>query len=498
MRWRLGRSSAKKKAATSHGVVDVSPTTAASGTDWQRSGTSSEVHETSTTGDDGENFYYATASGLTLRRRSANSARANGARLRINDDLTSSFVSFVEGYGSQPRRQSSSAGDDHRSPSSAGLDGGSRNGNGASMSCRGGADNALLCTIGGSGDESGDGSGDSSSKTAAATTTGTAMSSFASTGRANVTQEDLLIAEVHGYVLRRGGVDNETAAMVARMCLSLILSLEPTLEAIQDTRPADLVSLAREHLDLSPGASTYLLDHLVDNWATVARLITAGTDLDDSHLRYPSSSDGPSTTQIDDTAAKGSENTSPDYLFRHIGAQTGDRVTSGTETLAASGAGTAEAAAMLYEACRTWREIIKAVGNTTGAITSAGHRDEAGRTRATATRVPSDGAEEREDSGPPDATWFCSLESPRGQCRPHLGRSNERSTPATVPTEGTGESREEGQQDRIRYNKIRPQLSVAGFFRVSEVVGLADVSPDECVLPTVLGPLLPKATVKPK
>lgn len=181
MRWHLGRSNAKKKAATSRGV-DVAPTNraasittptiGASGTNWQRSGASSDAHETSTTGADGEMFCYATSSCLGLRRRSANSARANGAVLRTTDSLASSFVSFVEGFSSQPRRQSSSAGDAHCSPSSTGPDAGSCNGDGANVSC-GGADTTFLCTVDGSVDG---GRVDSSSNTAAATTMGTAMS----------------------------------------------------------------------------------------------------------------------------------------------------------------------------------------------------------------------------------------------------------------------------------------------------------------------------------
>lgn len=164
MRWRLGQSTAKKKAAviTPRGV-DVAPTNQASstttttstaadaGTDWERSGGPSDAHETSTTqADIGDDFYYATASCLSLRRRAANSARANGARIRTTDGLTSSFASFVEGLGSQPRRQPSSAENAHFSPSSTVRarpddDGGS----GANVSCGGGgcgggADNALL------------------------------------------------------------------------------------------------------------------------------------------------------------------------------------------------------------------------------------------------------------------------------------------------------------------------------------------------------------------
>lgn len=471
MRWRLGRSAAKKKAATPRGV-DVAPmnrssstsaTTAAAGIDWQRSESSPEVHEAKIEVDS-EIFYCATASCGSLRRRSTNSAIASGARLRTNDGLTASLVSFVEGSGSQPRRQSSSAENTHCSPCSPSYDAGPDNG--ASVGCGGGDSNAFLCTVSGSVDGGVDANVDSShsNPAAAATMAGTATSSSPTTCRASTTQEDLLIAEIHDYLLCRGSVDGNTAAVAARMCLALTLSREPTLDVIQDMRPVNLVSLAREHLNLSAVASSYLLSHLVDNWTTAARFITAGANLDESHLWQPLSGGG----RVHKVTVQGDGKTHFDCLLLHrAGTQTVDRALSVTETSVAFGAEAAKAATILYEACRTWREIVEAINNNTMTIRTngglslkreKGRGDDAAtaRTRATTTRVLPGGAEnELENVSPPDSTWlFCSLESPRGQCRPHLGISNGGSTPVTaVPTaivEGTGESSEEGQQDRVR------------------------------------------------
>lgn len=466
MRWRLGRSSAKKKAASPVGSVVVAPTNRASttttttgadaGTERQRSDGSPDVHGTSTNEAVGDIFYCATASCcLSHRRRPTNSTCVNGARLWTTDGITSSLVSFVEGLGSQPRHQSFSAEGAHSSPSSTGQP---DNGNGAQISCGGGADDnaLLLSTVGARADGIVDGSTDRGSNNAVATTVGIATSSISATRRAEITQEDLLIAEVHDYLLRRRGFDHKTAAVASRMCLALTLSWVPMLEAVQEVEPDDLVSLARETLGLSSGACTGLLAHLVDNWTKASDLITAGADLDDSHSQYPLLG---GVDRVHSGAVKGVENPiPPDCLLHRVETQPVDRVLSGTETLAAPGAEAAEAVRTLYEACRVWRDIVEAINSTTRG-TSGGRRDGPARTRSTATRASSGGVQERAHSSPPGTSWFCSLESPKDpcrkdQCRPHLESNNERSTAADmIPTEiveGTGESREYGQQDRVR------------------------------------------------
>lgn len=437
MRWRLGRT--KTKAGTPGDVVDI-PTNRASSTS-ATAATGTDRRETSTNEADNDRFYYATASCFDLRQQSVNSAGAVvGARIRTNDGLTSSLASFVEGLGSHPRRQSSSAENAHYPPSSAGLGTGPDSGNGGKANCGGGADVALLSTAGGSID----GSIDSSSNTAAVTTAETAASSLPTTDRTNITHKDLLVAEVHGYLLRRGGVDHKTAA-AARVCLALLMSLEPTLDAIQDTRPADLVSLAKEHLDLSAGASACLLHHLADDWPTAARLIATGADLDDSHLRDHLAA----ACRLQNGHVNGAGKTIPGCSLHRAGTQT---ILSGTEALAASGAEAAEAATILYQAYRTWRDIVEAINNTTRR-TSGDHRDGAARARATQTRVSSVGEEEFDNISSPRASWFCSLKSPRGHCRPRLGGCNACSAAATAPmaiAERTGERQEGGQQDRVR------------------------------------------------
>lgn len=465
MRWRLGRSagnpfsSKKKKRATANNTppVDVVATppnrsssatsiTVAAGARHYQLDRSSELEATVAVENDGDSIYCATASSLLRSRGRA----ANGELVRTRpglDGLSSSVLSFVEDLGSQPRLQPSpaeAAAFPWSSTSTNYTRGkGSDQGNSRARFSTAGAENdALSSTV------------DGTQTTATSTTVATAVTapslSSSSIQRATVTEEEYLLrAEIQVHILRRGVlIDHGAALGAARVCLTLIFSREPTPEAMQQTGPTELVSLARSNLSLGAGAAACLLTQLVDNETTAATLAATGTEFRDSRQGLPSGGAGVTRNGV---AVGAFEKKPPAVCLRHEpGLKTATTIVSGAKTVAASSLvetmETAVAATVLSEACRAWGDTIEALRATTETVAEKYRNSAVPSSGSTTTEaaVSDDANKATGKYCPDDSSPCCSLDSPRSHYRPRRGR--EFSTASTVTaTERAGNRRQDTQ-----------------------------------------------------
>lgn len=358
----------------------------------------SETTETDGTQDaGGDQIYCATAASCPRSRgRPAHESTAIGTlRSGTPDGLSSSLISFVEGVTLQPQSRPSSPERVHcRSRSIGHAIGG--DGDGEKSRARRLAwayiDNSP--TVG----------GDESNIPATAGTVSSAPSLSPST-RKITERDDPLIAEIHDHILRRGVVvDNFVALGAARVCLALMLSREAKLEEIAKTGLPELVSLGRSKLDLSAGATDCLLAQLTDSEMTTARLA-------DPNL-------GAVLGGVRSSGTFCAEKQSPFWSRHHASKEVVHPAVSEVEAAQA-----AEAALALSEACRTWRETIGAINNTTrGSDTSSEAR-----------RLPlvSSSVNSARSSFPPGYRR-CSREPPRNPCRPPPGEGSLLSAAPTV------------------------------------------------------------------
>ncbi|CAN0398456.1 unnamed protein product [Ectocarpus sp. 12 AP-2014] len=346
-----------------------------------------------------DEIYCATAASCPRSRgRPAHDSTAIGTlRSGTPDGLSSSLTSIVEGVTFRPQSQPSAPGGVHcRSRSTDHAIGGD---SGGEKSCARRLASAAYI------DNSPTVGGDESKIPA----TAGAVSSAAPPTSVITEKDDLLIAEIHDHILRRGVVvDNFVALGAARVCLALMISREAKLEEIDKTGLPELVCLAKSKLDLSAGASTCLLTQLIDSEMTAARLA-------DPNLR----------AVLGGIRSSGTFCAEKQSLFRsrhHPSKEVVHPAISGEEVTQA-----AEAVLSLSEACRTWRETIEAITNTTRGS------DASSETR----RLPlvSSSVESARASFPPDYRC-CALEPPRNLCRPPPGEGSVHSAAPTV--EGVG------------------------------------------------------------
>ena len=438
MRWRLGRSTTKKKApdrpvgsivAPSSQARTINTTAAGSGIHRQQIVGSSETGPSTGDGDDGDELYCATAATCRrLRGRNVNGEPANGGRPCALDGLSASLISYVERLGSRPR------------PEPSPLE--TRNVSGISGTTTGQDDDG--------GTEAN--SHVEESRKSSIFTLGERIHGSQTAGplspspspiilkTATTQEEDRVISEIRDCLLRRGA-DQNVAAGAARLCLALILSRESTQEAMQGLGPLELVSLTTANLGLSDGATAFLLAHLVDKDLTAAWLATAGTGFNFSHLCSPSVGAG----RIRNGEVEGGVDTA---LQCHVGAKTNDRALSRIETVVTSGEENEEAVAgatALSLACHTWRDIVSAVSDMAGSR-GPDYRSGAFPEGANQKETMRGSAAEIAPS-PYDTTWCCPLEPRKDQDRSGSSGKSERSTAATA---ATAEWMDGSQEVRVR------------------------------------------------
>ncbi len=425
MRWRLGRPAAKKKTTprpvdlvvASAGQASTTAAAAAASTSRERLGGSPEIGSPAT-GDDvdsGEFYCATTATCLRLRGHAANGEPANVGSQSL---MSASFVSYVERLGSQSRPEPSPA---ETCDISRGSRASTRHDDDARMKAgsRGeGSKKSYLSVLGGR-------NHGGRSQTAALS-----PSSSPRMDRTVATQEeDLLISEIHDFQLRRGA-DWKVAAGAARVCMSLISSREPTPEAMKDLGPRELVSLARANLGFSSAATACLLGHLVRQDLTAARLATAGTDFDFSHLCSPTADDADCIRN--NGVVEGDANTTRQC---RVGARANGLFLPGTDNVVVSGAEKEEAvtgAKSLSLACRTWRDIISAISDMArrGGLGFCTGANPVGAIQGKSMC----GSAKDSQLSPRDPSWCCSLGSWKDQCRPTGKENNECSTTAKAAT----------------------------------------------------------------
>lgn len=498
MRWCLGRSSGnpfsykKKRAAddtTTPADVVVVPSNrpssampitpvAAEAHRYPLDGLS-EPEATAATEHSGDSVYCATTASSRLRF-SGRSANGEPVRTRPGtvDGLSSSYISFVEELGSQPMTQ-------HEANSSSS----------ARVSAAGAGIDALSSIISGNVD------GTRTIATASSTTVATVVtaappSSLPTIHRTKISEEEL-IAEIQGQILRRGVlIDHGAALGAARVCLTLLFSREPTPEAMQQTGPTELVSLARSNLAVGAGAAACLLTQLVDNQTTAARLAVNGTDFGDSHRECSpcyGRAGGTRNCVAVLPGASASEEKMPATCLRHQpGEKTANPTVSRAETVAPSSeVETVEATAaatFLSEACRAWGDIIGALSSATTKATSGKNKKGSGvaRMRSTTTGFAVSSPEKKATTKyPPSDTSLCyPLKSPRSQCRPPPAKGFS-SAAAVAATRGAGHCPQDTQQS-VRYTRRTRRLEWAQFLphlvrvrfvsRSSSLVGFTDYS----------------------
>ncbi|CAM9737186.1 unnamed protein product, partial [Ectocarpus sp. 13 AM-2016] len=378
-----------------------------------------EATEADRTRDAGvDEIYCATAASCPRSRgRPAHESTAIGTlRSGTPDGLSSSSTSTVEGVTFRPQSRPSAPESVHcRSRSTGHAIGGDSGGKKSSATRL-----ASAAYIGNSPTVGGD-----ESKMPA---TAGALSSTApplSLPTSVITEKDnLLIAEIHDHILRRGVVvDNFVALGAARVCLALMISREAKLEEIDKTGLPELACLARSKLDLSAGATTCLLTQLIDSEMTAARLA-------DPNLRAVLGG-----IRTSDTFC--AEKQSLFWSRRHPSKEVVHPAISGEEVTQA-----AEAVLSLSEACRTWRETIEAITNTTRGS------DASSETR----RFPLDSSSvESARSSFPPGYRCCALEPPRNLCQPPPGEGSVLSAAPTVEGVGGVTAGQNGGKQHVRH-----------------------------------------------
>ncbi|CAM9435056.1 unnamed protein product [Ectocarpus sp. 4 AP-2014] len=362
--------------------------------------TEPEATEADRTGDAGvDEIYCATAASCPRSRgRPTPESTAIGTlRSDTPDGLSSSLTSIVEGANFRPQSRPSTPESIHcRSRSTFHAIGGD---SGGEKSCARRLASAAYI------DNSPTVGGDESKIPATAGAASSAAPSLSPPTSIITEKDDLLIAEIHDHILLRGVVvDNFVALGAARVCLALMISREAKLEEIDKTGLPELVCLARCKLDLSASATTCLLAQLVDSEMTAARLA-------DPNLR----------AGLGGIRSSGTFCAEKQSLFwsRHHPSKEGVYpAVSGEEATQA-----AEAALALSEACRTWRQTIGAITNTTRGS------DASSETRRST--LVSSSVKSARSSCPPGYRC-CSPEPPRNLCRPPPGEGCMLSAAPTV------------------------------------------------------------------